>query len=170
MPAKSRRVPYARIRVAIPVLNSRAGYGLLVAESPMRQILINSALVGVGGFAGSIARYGLTLLMQGQSLVIPMGTLVSNLAGCFIIGCLTEMAAPLPQLSPAARLLLGTGFCGGFTTLSSMMYETAQFLRDGEYFHGGVYVAATLAGSMLLFFAGTVSVKLLFKSTGGLWN
>lgn len=151
-------------------MNRRAGYGLLHTGPEMRQILINSALVGVGGFAGSIARYGMALLLQSQSFVMPMGTLVSNLTGCFIIGCLTELAAPFPWFTPSVRLLLGTGFCGGFTTLSSMMYETAQFLRDGEYWHGGLYVTVTLAGSLLLFFAGTIAVKLIVRSTGGLWN
>jgi CrcB protein len=81
-----------------------------------------------------------------------------------------ELAAPLALLSPEARLLLGTGFCGGFTTTSSMVYELAQFLRDGEYLHAGVYLGLTLAGSMLLFVLGSVRVRMLFKSTGGIWN
>jgi fluoride exporter len=136
----------------------------------MRQTLFNSFLVGLGGFVGSIARYGLALLLQGYSLVMPAGTLAANLAGCFVIGCVAELAAPLPLLTPGTRLLLGTGFCGGFTTMSSMIYEMAQFLREGEYFHAGVYLTLTLAGSLALFFIGGVLVKLVIKSTGGIWN
>ena len=136
----------------------------------MRQILFNSFLVGIGGFVGSVTRYGLAVLLQGYSLVMPAGTLAANLAGCFVIGCVTELAAPLPLLTPAARLLLGTGFCGGFTTMSSMIYEIAQFLRDGEYFHAGIYLTLTLVGSLALFFLGGVLIKLVIKSTGGIWN
>ena len=83
---------------------------------------------------------------------------------------MAELAAPLALLSPEARLLLWTGFCGGFTTTSSMVYELAQFLRDGEYLHAGVYLGLTLAGSMLLFVLVSVLVRMLFKSTGGIWN
>jgi CrcB protein len=136
----------------------------------MRQILFNSFLVGIGGFAGSVSRYGLAVLLQGYSLILPAGTLTANLAGCFLIGCVTELAAPLPLLSPSVRLLLGTGFCGGFTTMSSMVYEIAQFLRDGEYYHAGVYLTLTLVGSLVLFFLGGVLVKMAIKSTGGIWN
>lgn len=136
----------------------------------MKQALMNCLLVGLGGSVGSLARYGLALLLQRQSLVFPLGTLAANLAGCFVIGCVAELAAPLALLTPSARLLLATGFCGGFTTLSSMIYEVARFLEDGEYFHAGVYVIGTLVGSMILFFLGIVVVRLIFKSAGGLWN
>jgi fluoride exporter len=136
----------------------------------MNQALLNSLLVGIGGAAGSLARYGLAVLLQRHSLVFPLGTLAANLAGCFVIGCVAELAAPLALLPPATRLLLGTGFCGGFTTLSSMIYEVAQFLRDGEYFHAGIYIVGSLAGSLILFFLGVVAVRMIFKSTGGLWN
>lgn len=136
----------------------------------MKQIVFNSAIVGIGGFVGSISRYCLTLVLQEHSLVMPAGTLAANLAGCFLIGCLTELAAPLPLLSPGVRLMIGTGFCGGFTTMSSMVYELAQFLRDGEYLHAGFYISLTLVGSLVLFLLGSILVKLIFKSTGGIWN
>ena len=95
-----------------------------------------SLLVGVGGFAGSVAR-------------------------------LSDRAE---ILSPAARLLLATGFCGGFTTMSSMIYETAQMLRASDYLHGSFYVFVTLFGSMLAFVAGMISVRLVLRGEGGPWN
>lgn len=134
----------------------------------MGHAIANGVLVGVGGFAGSIARYGVTLLMQGHSLVLPAGTLLANLAGCFLVGCVAQWAVPV--LSPEARLLLATGFCGGFTTLSSAVYETAQLLREGEYVYAGGYVVLTLAGSFALFFAGAMLMKMVFRGTGGVWS
>ena len=98
----------------------------------MKQAILNCVLVGMGGFAGSVLRYLLALLLQRQAFVLPVGTLAANLAGCFILGGVVQLAAPMLALSPEVRLLLATGFCGGFTTMSSMVYETAQFLREGE--------------------------------------
>jgi fluoride exporter len=129
-----------------------------------------SALVGLGGLAGSVARYGLSLLAQRLSFEWPAGTLAANLVGCFLIGAIAELAGRGDSLSPEARLLLATGFCGGFTTMSSFVYEAAQFLKSGEYFNASLYFGATLAGSMVAFFVGVVLVRLFIKSAGALWN
>ena len=51
-------------------------------------------------------------------------------------------------------MLLATGFCGGFTTLSSFIYELGQFVQDKEYFYASGYFAATLAGAALAFLLG----------------
>lgn len=133
----------------------------------MKQALINGLLVGTGGFFGSICRYGLSLGLQRWSHTLPAGTMAANLAGCFVIGLVVQLAVPAGWLSPGARLLLATGFCGGFTTLSSMMYETAQLLRDGEVLHTTVYLGLTLAGSMTLFYLGLLSARFILKTAGG---
>ena len=132
--------------------------------------LMASALVGTGGFAGSVARYGLTLFCQRFSVEWPFGTMSANVLGCFVIGLISALSDRTEVLSPATRLFLATGFCGGFTTMSSMIYETAQMLRSSDYFHASFYLGATLAGSMFAFFIGVFSVRLLIKSTGGLWS
>lgn len=92
--------------------------------------------------------------------------MAANLLGCFLIGVIAAAGERTEALSPGARLFLATGFCGGFTTMSSMMYESAQMLRSGEYLHGGLYVGVTLAGSMLAFFAGAALVRVLIMSAG----
>ncbi len=99
-----------------------------------------------------------------------MGTLAANWAGCLIVGLVAEMSATGELLSPEARLALAVGFCGGFTTMSSMIYEIAQFLREGDYWHAGGYLLVTLLGSMVCYYLGVFLVKTLIRSTGGLWN
>lgn len=136
----------------------------------MPQWLLTSLLVGLGGFTGSLARYGLSVASQRFSLSLPVGTFGANVLGCLTIGIIAEMAAATEALSPALRLLLATGFCGGFTTMSSFVYETVQMARAHEYVYAVAYLAATIAGSILAFGAGTALVKLVLKSTGGLWN
>lgn len=136
----------------------------------MPRIITNSLLVGIGGFLGSIVRYSCSLAFQSKSLTIPMGTLAANWAGCLIVGLVAEMSATGELLSPEARLALAVGFCGGFTTMSSMIYEIAQFLREGDYWHAGGYLLVTLLGSMVCYYLGVFLVKTLIRSTGGLWN
>jgi CrcB protein len=123
-------------------------------------------LVGVGGCAGSLARYGLILAAQRWSFGWPAGTLASNLLGCFLIGLLAEIAARGEAVSPEARLLLATGFCGGFTTLSALVYESAQMLRSGDTVHAVLYLAGTLTVSSGAFLGGLLLVRLIQKSAG----
>jgi fluoride exporter len=123
-------------------------------------------LVGSGGLVGSVARYGLSLAAQRFSLDWPIGTLTANALGCFAVGLIAEAAARGQGLSPEARLLLATGFCGGFTTLSSLVYETFQMLKAGDTFHASFYLGGTLVLSMAAFLAGVFLVKLIQKSAG----
>jgi CrcB protein len=118
------------------------------------QIWVSFALVGAGSLVGGVSRYGLTLLTQNASAFsLPYGTLVSNLAGCLVIGLIAGFGRT-ELLSTELRLLLATGFCGGFTTMSSFVYELSQFLQDKEYFYASGYFAATLAGAGLAFLLG----------------
>ena len=82
-------------------------------------------LVGAGGFLGSIARY-LTIVSIDKKLhpIFPYGTLTVNILGSFILGfVLAWLSKKSGAHSDQWRLLLGTGFCGGFTTFSSFAAE-----------------------------------------------
>jgi len=129
-----------------------------------------SLLVGLGGFAGSVARYGLSVTSQRFSIEWPLGTLAANVLGCLAIGILTELSARGETLSPEIRLALATGFCGGFTTMSSMVYETAEMIRASEYLHATGYVAGTFLLSMTAFVVGVMALRILVKIGGGLWS
>ncbi len=112
-------------------------------------------LVGLGSMAGGVSRYGISLWTQNISVFsIPYGTLISNLAGCLIIGLIAGISGKSELLSSEMRLLLATGFCGGFTTMSSFIYELGQFVQDKEFFFASSYFVATLAGAGLAFVLG----------------
>jgi CrcB protein len=100
----------------------------------------------------------------------PAGTLAANVLGCFAIGVLAELSDRGETVSPEVRLALATGFCGGFTTMSSMIYETAEMLRASEYLHATLYAAGTFLLSMAAFVAGIIVVRTLVRIGGGLWN
>jgi len=129
-----------------------------------------SLLVGLGGFAGSAARYGLSVTSQRFSIEWPLGTMAANVLGCLAIGILTGLSARGEVVSPAIRLALATGFCGGFTTMSSLIYETAGMLRSSEYLHATLYAAGTFLFSMVAFVAGMMAVRILIRIGGGLWS
>jgi len=116
--------------------------------------------VGVGGFIGAVMRYLASLIAAGWSLVIPYGTLLSNVLGCFVIGIVAALAADTEAISPNARLFLATGLCGGFTTMSSFVYELAQYVRSDEWLMAAVYFGATVVGSVMMFSVGMLLVAL----------
>ena len=117
--------------------------------------------VGLGGFIGAILRYLASLLTSGLSVVVPWGTLISNLLGCFVIGIIVALAADSDAISTEARLFLATGLCGGFTTMSSFVYELSQYVRSGELLLGSLYFGATLIGAVVLFYLGSTLVLLV---------
>lgn len=101
-------------------------------------------LVGSGGFVGSVLRYGVGRMLHGRAMgAFPWATLGVNLVGCLLIGLLLAMAARLGWPS-STRLLLVTGFCGGFTTFSAFSHETLSLLQAGHAPQAGIYVGASV--------------------------
>lgn len=120
--------------------------------------------VGVGSMLGGLSRYGMTLVTQNASAFsLPWGTLISNLAGCLVIGLLAGVGSRSELLSTELRLLLATGFCGGFTTMSSFVYELGQYVQDKEYFFASGYFVATLAGAGLAFLLGLLLSNMILR-------
>ena len=127
-----------------------------------------AVLVGLGGFAGTLARYGLGMVSQRFSVEWPLGILASNVLGCFLIGIVTGLSARDGLISHEGRLVLATGFCGGFTTLSALMDETVAMLRASEYGHATLYVAGSFVLSMSACILGLMAARALTQSGGGI--
>ena len=119
------------------------------------------ALVAVGGAAGSIARHGVEQLL-GSSDGLPIGTLSVNLAGAFLLGVPIEALALRGSDAGrrrAARLLLGTGFLGGYTTCSALAGEADGLLRDGRAGLAVAYVFATVVVGLGASLAGVLCAR-----------
>ena len=87
-------------------------------------------LMMLAGALGTGARYGLTLWIQngaGARLGFPLGTLIVNVTGCLLLSFVTALA--LQRMAPDVRLIVGTGFCGAFTTFSTFELEADALLR-----------------------------------------
>jgi len=93
--------------------------------------------VGIGGFIGAAMRYLISI--QSSKLLnssIPLGTLIANVLGGFLIGVIMEISMSTDLISPNLKLFLTTGIMGGLTTFSTFSYETISLLGDGKYLLG----------------------------------
>jgi CrcB protein len=114
--------------------------------------------VAVGGALGCVSRYYLTALIQQRAgPSFPVGTLVINITGSFLLGFIMRYALQSGVVSAETRMLLTSGFCGGYTTFSTYSYEAAMMLEDREYGRATLYIGASvvlaLAGTLLGFAA-----------------
>lgn len=91
-------------------------------------------LLALGGACGTLARHGLSGLVQRWSGgTLPWGTAAVNVVGCLLFGVVSAMAAERAQWSPQVRICLLTGFMGAFTTFSTYIYETQKLVADGQW-------------------------------------
>lgn len=89
--------------------------------------------LALGGIIGVFARYLLaTWVYSAAGTAFPYGTLIVNVSGCLLIGIFESWAGARGILSPVARLFLMTGFCGAYTTFSTLILETSNLVNDGQ--------------------------------------
>ncbi|MEL7425685.1 MAG: fluoride efflux transporter CrcB [Bacteroidota bacterium] len=108
--------------------------------------------VFVGGGLGSLCRFGLAQWLN-RSGDYPWGTLLANGLACIILGVLVGVASK-QSLSVEARLLLMTGFCGGFSTFSTFSNELIQMLRQTDYTSAFVYLMLSMIFGLLAILLG----------------
>jgi len=124
------------------------------------------ALVGVGGACGAASREGLSRVIP-ELRDVPISIAIINVVGAFLLGYLYEALTRLHSDDPRAKnlkLLLGTGFCGGFTTYSSLATDTAVLFRDGHPWEGSAYVAGTVLVGALATWLGIVVASAVNRS------
>ena len=107
-----------------------------------------------GAGLGALLRTGFNLLTVGVASVIPLGTLISNMVGGYLIGIAIAFFGNNPHLSPEWKLLIITGFLGGLTTFSSFSAEVVTFIQRGEFTWALGTALLHLVGSLVLTFLG----------------
>ena len=118
-------------------------------------------VICVGACLGALSRWGLGALLNKVFPLIPLGTLVANLVGGYIIGFSLCVLAHNAALAPEWRLGIVTGFLGSLTTFSSFSAEAVFLIQQGRLGWAGGLVALHVCGSLALTFLGMATFSLL---------
>jgi CrcB protein len=116
----------------------------------------------IGGAFGTVSRYvlgGFVYRVCGTSF--PYGTLAVNLSGCFIIGFLASMAEKKFMFGSDVRTFWMIGFCGAFTTFSTLIFETDGLLRDGQMLRASLNILLSVIFGFILFRCGAFIAEVL---------
>ncbi len=123
-------------------------------------MLKNFLIVGLGGGAGSMLRYAVQKIFNAQSAAtFPAGTLLVNISGCFLIGIFWSLASRSLAWNEEMKLLLMTGFCGGFTTFSAFTLEGIGLLKENKMALFLIYLITSVVGGLLATFIGIRIIK-----------
>lgn len=124
-------------------------------------MLSSIAAIGLGAACGGVLRWLLGISLNAFFPFIPLGTLVANLSGGYLIGLAIGVFSESPHLAPEWRLLVITGFLGGLTTFSTFSAEVVDLCRGGRFFMAGCEVFLHVAGSLLLTFLGMATFYII---------
>ncbi|WP_407703365.1 fluoride efflux transporter FluC [Streptomyces triticirhizae] len=128
------------------------------------------AVVAVGGSLGALARYGAALRWPTPPGAFPWTTLVVNVLGCLLIGCLLVVLTEVPAPHPLLRPFLATGVLGGFTTLSTHAVDVETLLRDGRVAAGLGALGGTLVLALLAVTLGAWGARRLVRPLLARWG
>jgi len=122
----------------------------------------NIFFIGIGGFLGAVARYGVGLWIgQKWGKIFPFGTFFVNVSGSFLIGFLMVLFTERFMLNPQWRMFFVIGFLGAYTTFSTFEYETGALLRDSEWLVAALNVFLSVAAGFAALKLGEGTARIL---------
>ncbi len=127
--------------------------------------MLNYLFVMLGGAIGTGARFWLSGAVAARyDDAFPLGTVLVNVTGCFVVGLLATLCEPSGRLltSPTTRQFLVLGICGGYTTFSSFTLQTLDLARDGDWFRAGLNVLISVVLCLLATWLGRVIALAIF--------
>jgi len=117
-------------------------------------------MVGIGGFAGAIARFWLGSYIGGRmGSRFPYGTFVINISGSFLIGLILTLLAEKTHWSPNWRYLIPIGFIGAYTTFSTFEYETLRTVQDGQFLISFLNITLSVVVGFVAVWAGVAAAR-----------
>jgi CrcB protein len=122
------------------------------------------ALVAIGGAAGTLSRHGVAEALDADRL-FPLATFLVNVTGSFALGALLAVLLVRDHSAPAnrLRLLLGTGFLGGYTTYSALAVDTDTLLRSDHVALGLTYAVGTVIAGFVSAGAGVAAARAVMR-------
>jgi len=123
---------------------------------------LNLLAVAIGGAIGACTRYLVSVWAAGRfGSEFPMGTLIVNIVGCFIIGVFMTLTTERLMVSPYWRLVFAVGFLGGLTTFSSFGYETLRLVEEADLLQAFWNIALNLGVGLGATWLGIVGARLI---------
>ena len=119
----------------------------------MKKTVLIWLSIGIFGFFGAMARYGIARLFGRFSAIFPFGTFFINISGCFFLGWFLTWAQSRLQIPDPIRLGIAVGFVGAYTTFSTYMFESDRMLIEGQAVRSLIY----MVGSVVI---GLIAVRL----------
>jgi fluoride exporter len=122
--------------------------------------MLNYLWIMVGGALGTGARYWLSgFAAQRVGGVFPVGTLLVNISGSFVIGFFSALTDPLGPfiVSPRFRQFFTIGICGGYTTFSSFSLQTFDQMQEGDWLKATLNIGLSVVGCVVAVWAGRVA-------------
>lgn len=117
-------------------------------------------LVFIGGGIGSVSRFSVSRLLINVVPAFPFATLVSNILSCTVFGMVMMLGVNRLNLHEGLKLLLITGFCGGFSTYSAFTFETVELFKQGQAGMAVLNIILNFILSVSGLYLGIVSIKL----------
>ena len=112
-------------------------------------------LVFLGGGLGSICRYGIAHFLFSYKLDFPFATLLANILSCIVLGFIVGLNMN-SGLDSKYKLLLMTGFCGGFSTFSTFTNETFSLMQSGQLYYAVANVVLSLLICLICIYLGII--------------
>ena len=125
---------------------------------------MNYLWISIGGALGTLARFWLSGVVATRfGETFPMGTLVINILGSFVIGFFATITDPDGRLlvQPSTRQFVMVGICGGFTTFSSFSLQTLNLAREGEWLYAGMNTVLSVVLCLVAVWLGHVAAMAL---------
>ncbi len=127
----------------------------------MGSLLLQTCVIGLAGALGALSRYLLgRFVAQRAGSRFPLGTLIINVSGAFVIGLLAALVGR-KLINPQQQLILATGFLGGYTTYSTMNWEGVQLMRSGSALRGFGYLGVSLLLGLIAIALGMALGRML---------
>lgn len=116
--------------------------------------------VAIGSAFGGVLRFLVSgSIQRGTPGSFPLGTLLVNVSGSFLLGFIARYALETPDFSPQTRVFLTAGLCGGFTTFSTFSQETVELLEHGHYATALTYMGTSVLVSLLAAATGVLAAR-----------
>jgi CrcB protein len=125
-----------------------------VHEPPPSEFVLRIVAIAVGGALGTLARYGVERALVAAPDGFPWATVTVNVAGSFLLGLVVTLVVERWPPTRFVRPFAAIGFCGGFTTFSTLAVESVQRIQHGRVGLAAAYVAASLVAGMVAAFLG----------------